>query len=79
MAGGGIPGRNSRDQRLGDLHEAHVDVLSELLAMETEEVLRSQPIDGVVFMGGCDKTTPGLIMGAISQICPPFFCRPGRC
>ena len=34
-----------------------------LLAMETEELLRSQPIDGVVLMGGCDKTTPGLLMG----------------
>ena len=38
------------------------------LAMETEELLRSQPIDGVVLMGGCDKTTPGLLMGAISVL-----------
>src|SRR5690348_3671207 len=37
-----------------------------LLAMETEEQLRSYPIDGAVLMGGCDKTTPGLIMGALS-------------
>src|SRR3546814_14650784 len=36
------------------------------LAMETEELLRSHPVDGAVLMGGCDKTTPGLIMGAIS-------------
>src|SRR5438105_11483693 len=35
-----------------------------LLAMETEEVLRSGPIDAAVLMGGCDKTTPALIMGA---------------
>src|SRR5712671_524835 len=35
------------------------------LAMETEELLRSHPIDGAVLMGGCDKTTPGLVMGAI--------------
>ncbi len=34
------------------------------LAMETEELLRSHPIDGAVLMGGCDKTTPGTIMGA---------------
>src|SRR5258707_303360 len=34
-----------------------------LLAMETEELLRSHPIDGAVLLGGCDKTTPGLIMG----------------
>ena len=37
------------------------------LAMECEELLRSHPIDGAVLMGGCDKTTPGLIMGAISM------------
>ena len=37
-----------------------------LLAMETEEMIRSHPLDGVVLMGGCDKTTPGLVMGAIS-------------
>ena len=36
-----------------------------LLAMETEEVLRAHPIDGAVLMGGCDKTTPGLLMGAL--------------
>jgi dihydroxyacid dehydratase/phosphogluconate dehydratase len=34
------------------------------LAMETEELLRSHPVDGAVLMGGCDKTTPGLVMGA---------------
>ena len=44
-----------------------------LLAMDTEENLRSLPIDGVVLMGGCDKTTPGLIMGAISMNIPALF------
>ena len=38
-----------------------------LLAMETEELLRSHPVDGAVLMGGCDKTTPALIMGATSR------------
>ena len=38
-----------------------------LLAMETEELLRSYPADGCVLMGGCDKTTPALVMGAISH------------
>ena len=37
-----------------------------LLAIETEELLRSHPVDGAVLMGGCDKTTPALIMGATS-------------
>ncbi|MGH9609474.1 MAG: L-arabinonate dehydratase [Bryobacteraceae bacterium] len=43
------------------------------LAMETEEALRSQPIDGAVLMGGCDKTTPGLLMGAISMNLPALY------
>ena len=40
------------------------------LAMEAEELLRSHPIDGAVLLGGCDKTTPGLVMGAISMGIP---------
>ncbi|MBL8209400.1 MAG: dihydroxy-acid dehydratase [Bryobacterales bacterium] len=44
-----------------------------LLAMEVEEVLRSLPVDGTVLLGGCDKTTPGLIMGAISMNLPAIF------
>ena len=44
-----------------------------LLAMETEELLRSYPADGAVLMGGCDKTTPALLMGAISMNLPALF------
>lgn len=44
-----------------------------LLAMDTEEALRSLPIDGAVLIGGCDKTTPGLLMGAISANLPAIF------
>ena len=44
-----------------------------LLSLETEELLRSYPIDGAVLMGGCDKTTPGLIMGALSVNLPSIF------
>ena len=47
------------------------------LAMETEELLRSQPVDGVVLMGGCDKTTPALIMGAISMGLPAIYVPAG--
>jgi len=47
------------------------------LAMETEESLRSLPIDGAVLMGGCDKTTPGLIMGAISMGIPTIYVPAG--
>jgi dihydroxy-acid dehydratase len=48
-----------------------------LLAMETEESLRSQPVDGAVLMGGCDKTTPGLLMGAISMNLPSIYLPAG--
>jgi len=48
-----------------------------LLAMETEELLRSYPADGCVLMGGCDKTTPALIMGALSMNLPTIFVPAG--
>ena len=47
------------------------------LAMEAEELLRSYPVDGAVLMGGCDKTTPGLAMGAISMGLPFVFMPAG--
>ncbi len=48
-----------------------------LLAMEAEELLRSYPADGCVLMGGCDKTMPGLMMGAISMNLPTIFMPAG--
>jgi dihydroxy-acid dehydratase len=48
-----------------------------LLAIECEELIRSHPIDGVVLMGGCDKTTPALIMGATSAGLPAIFMPAG--
>jgi dihydroxy-acid dehydratase len=47
------------------------------LAMETEELLRSHPVDGAVLMGGCDKTTPGLTMGALSAGLPFVYLPAG--
>ncbi len=47
------------------------------LAMETEELLRSYPVDGAVLMGGCDKTTPALLMGAITMDLPALFVPAG--
>ncbi|MFT3718437.1 L-arabinonate dehydratase [Pseudorhodoferax sp.] len=47
------------------------------LAMETEELLRSHPVDGAVLMGGCDKTTPGLTMGALSMGIPFVYLPAG--
>ncbi len=48
-----------------------------LLSMETEEILRSYPLDGAVLMGGCDKTTPALLMGAASADLPVIFVPAG--
>src|SRR3954465_2817955 len=48
-----------------------------LLALEVEELLRSHPVDGAVLMGGCDKTTPATIMGAISMNLPAIFLPAG--
>src|SRR5215470_7562384 len=48
-----------------------------MLAMQAEEMLRSYPIDGAVLMGGCDKTTPGLIMGATSMRIPFIYMTAG--
>jgi dihydroxy-acid dehydratase len=48
-----------------------------LLALEAEEIARSLPLDGLVLMGGCDKTTPALVMGAISVDLPAIFLPAG--
>lgn len=48
-----------------------------LLAIEVEELIRSHPLDAVVLMGGCDKTGPALMMGAISAGLPCLFVPAG--
>ena len=48
-----------------------------MLAMEAEELIRSHPVDGVVLMGGCDKSTPGLLLGATSMDIPAIFVPAG--
>src|ERR1700740_2195116 len=48
-----------------------------LLAMDAEELLRSHPVDGVVLMGGCDKTTPALLLGATSMNIPAIYLPAG--
>src|SRR5690606_733269 len=48
-----------------------------MLAMEVEENIRSHPLDGVVLMGGCDKSTPGLVMGAITAGVPMIYLPAG--
>lgn len=48
-----------------------------MLAMEAEETIRSHPLDGVVLMGGCDKTTPGLVMGGLTANVPMIYLPAG--
>ena len=48
-----------------------------LLAMEAEELLRANPVDGAVLLGGCDKTLPALIMGALSAGLPAIVLPAG--
>jgi dihydroxy-acid dehydratase len=48
-----------------------------LLAMEVEESIRANPLDGVVLLGGCDKTTPGQLMGAASVDLPAMVLSSG--
>jgi dihydroxy-acid dehydratase len=55
------------------MHKPTTMMYRNFLAMETEELLRSYPADGAVLMGGCDKTTPALLMGAISMNLPSIY------
>jgi dihydroxy-acid dehydratase len=48
-----------------------------LAAMATEEMLRANPVDGVVLLGGCDKTIPSLLMAAASVDLPAVVVRGG--
>jgi len=48
-----------------------------MVAMEVEELLRAHPVDGAVLMGGCDKSTPALVMGAVSMGIPFVYLPAG--
>ncbi|MGH8703592.1 MAG: IlvD/Edd family dehydratase, partial [Burkholderiales bacterium] len=47
--------------------------LRNLMAMDAEEMIRAQPLDAVVLIGGCDKTVPALLMGAASANVPAIL------
>ena len=51
--------------------------LRNLMSMDTEEMIRAQPMDAVVLIGGCDKTVPALLMGAASANVPAIVCVTG--
>ena len=48
-----------------------------LMSMDVEEMIRGLPIDGVVLMAGCDKTTPAMLMGAASADLPAIMLTGG--
>ena len=70
MLGGGMPMRFPTIS----IHESFANptsmYLRNLMAMDTEEMVRAQPMDAVVLVGGCDKTLPAAIMGAASAGVP---------
>ena len=51
--------------------------LRNLMAMDAEEMIRAQPMDSVVLVGGCDKTLPALVMGAVSADRPAIVLPAG--
>ena len=52
-------------------------LLRNLMAMDVEESIRGNPMDGVVLLGGCDKTTPAQLMGAASVDLPAIMVSGG--
>ena len=78
LAGWWFPGRAACHVALRAFPEAFHDALPELPRYgDRGAALRSHPIDGAVLMGGCDKTTPALIMGAITMDLPAIFVPAG--
>jgi dihydroxy-acid dehydratase len=74
---GGLPLELTSVSLFENLLKPSALLFRNLLAMEVEEQLRAYPIDGVVLMGGCDKSTPGLLLGAISAGFPATFVPAG--
>jgi dihydroxy-acid dehydratase len=63
---------------LGEINTSPTTMLyRNLAAMDTEEMIRAQPIDGVVLIGGCDKVTPSQLMGAASANIPSILITGG--
>lgn len=63
---------------LGEIYLSPSSMLyRNLAAMDTEEMIRGQPVDGVVLLTGCDKTTPAALMGAASADAPALMLSGG--
>jgi dihydroxy-acid dehydratase len=70
ISAGGVPLEFDTISLGEELMKPSAMLYRNLLAMEVEETLRSYPVDGVVLLGGCDKTTPAQLMGAASADLP---------
>ena len=77
LAAGGMPVELPAMSLGEQLQKPTTMLYRNFLAMETEELIRGYPIDGVVLMGGCDKTTPAVIMGALSMNIPAIYVPAG--
>lgn len=75
--GGGIPLEFPVITLGEELMKPTAGLYRNLLSMDVEESLRSYPIDGVVLLGNCDKTVPGLLMGAVSANLPTIQLNAG--
>ena len=72
-----LPGRAAGAVPAGASSKPTTMLYRNMLAMEAEELMRCHPVDGAVLMGGCDKTTPGLLLGATSIDVPAIFLPAG--
>ena len=70
LAAGGLPAVFPAMSLGEDLMKPTAMLYRNLLAMEIEEMIRSNPLDGIVLLANCDKTVPGMIMGAVSADIP---------
>lgn len=77
LTAGGVPAELPAISLGEQLMKPTAMMYRNFLAMETEELLRAYPIDGAVLMGGCDKTTPGVLMGALSANIPAIYVPAG--
>src|SRR6184192_3988695 len=74
LAAGGFP-LEFPTISLGEVYMKPTTMLfRNLMAMDVEECVRAYPLDAVVLLSGCDKTTPAMVMGAISAS-PAWSCR----
>ena len=79
VAGRGNPRRSAGRLAGRDAHEADDDALSKPAGDGDRGMLRANPVDGAVLLGGCDKTVPAMMMGATSMDLPAIFVPPARC